>query len=153
MMEPCGDEAVKRAMQPLVLVFGVSDSARTSAFWKVYLQALRDLPVAALEQAVQDYASSPESLFFPKPGQLKALALKRAEPIYQAASRAKSAADGPAIKAKVPVSDAYTEALRRAQELEREVPMKVRMSLPFSQWPAEYRAKLEEANRLRERAR
>jgi hypothetical protein len=89
---PCGDAAVPAILEPLVRVYGMSDGAKSSSFWKLYIQALRDVPACALREAVTDYAALPESLFFPKPGQLKALAMKRAEGIYKAAARAKDAA-------------------------------------------------------------
>lgn len=44
-------------------------------------------------------------------------------------------------------------AANRALELERSVPMSLRVSTPLSQWPEEYRAKIEEADRLRAGAR
>jgi hypothetical protein len=150
---PCGEEFVGVEMKKLILVYGAGESPRAASWWKLYYQALRDVPREALEQAVQDYVSSPDSLFFPKPGQLKALAMKRAEPIYQAASRAKRAADGEVVRSKAPMSDAQTDALARAQELERQVPPSIRTKLPMSQWPEEYRAKIEEADRLREGVR
>lgn len=89
---PCGEEAVRRLLQPLVLVLGVSEAAKTRAFWKVYFDQLSGLPAEALAQAVNDYAGGETSEFFPKPGPLKALAMRRAEPIYKALSRAKRAA-------------------------------------------------------------
>ena len=89
---PCGDETVRRLLQELVLVMGVGEAAKTKAFWKVYYDQLSGLPASALEQAVKDYAGGENSEFFPKPGPLKALAMRRAEPIYKALSRAKRAA-------------------------------------------------------------
>lgn len=89
---PCGDAAVRRLLQPLVLVFGVSEAAKTAAFWRAYIDQLAGLPGEAVEQAVNDYIGGEASEFFPKPGPLKALAMRRAEPIYKALSRAKRAA-------------------------------------------------------------
>lgn len=89
----CGEEAVKRSLQPLVLVFGVGEAARSAAFWRVYIKALSDVPLEALIGAVEEYPRLADAEFFPKPGPLRALALKHAEPIYQAASRARRAAN------------------------------------------------------------
>jgi hypothetical protein len=88
-----GDEGVGRALQPLVVVFGVGDAATTKAFWRVYYEALRDIPAEALGAAVRDYTLQADAQWFPKPGPLRALALKHAEPLYKAAYRAKRAAD------------------------------------------------------------
>ncbi len=92
MAEPCGPDAVRALLQPLVLVYGVSDAARTPAFWKVYREQLAGLPFEALEQAVNDFAGQPGAEFFPKPGPLKALATARAVPIIKALYRAKRVA-------------------------------------------------------------
>lgn len=89
---PCGDAFVKRALQPLVLVFGVGEAARSSAYWTVYVKALRDLPAQALARAVEDYARRPDAAFFPKPGPLRALAETHAVPIRRAATRARAVA-------------------------------------------------------------
>lgn len=87
----CGEDAVASALAPLVLVFGVSDSARSTAFWRIYKQQLAGLPREALAASVDEYAGLPDSHFFPKPGPLRALAIKHAAPLYQAASRARRA--------------------------------------------------------------
>lgn len=154
--QPCGDEAVPATLEPLVRVYGLPEGARAKSFWKLYIQALRELPACALREAVTDYSALPESLFFPKPGQLKALAEKRAEAVYKAAARAKEAADQGALKRNpqsAPEPDERSAALDRARELERSVPIRIRCDLPMSQWPAEYRAMIEEADQLRRGAR
>lgn len=89
----CGDEVVRNALKPLVLVFGIGEAAKSATFWRVYFAKLADLPAAALIAAVEEFAGLPTAEFFPKPGPLRALALKHAEPIYKAAYRAKRAAD------------------------------------------------------------
>ena len=89
---PCGPQSVRAALQPLVLIYGVGEAAKSAAFWKVYIDALAGLPAEALAQAVIDYAAQPDAEWFPKPGPLKALASKRAEKIWKAYSRAKRAA-------------------------------------------------------------
>lgn len=152
---PCGEEYVRTALQKLILMYGAGESARAQSWWKLYYQSLRDLPAQALEEAVQDYVDAPDSMFMPKPGQLRALAKTRAEPIWQAASRAHRAADAPPQRHRhaEPGHDARIDALNRADRLEREVPMSLRVSTPLSQWPEEYRAKIEEADRLRAGAR
>lgn len=89
----CGPEAVRMALQPLVLVYGIGEATKSPAFWGVYFRNLADLPSEALAKGVEEYASLPDSHFFPKPGPLRALAMKHAEPIFKAATRAKRAAD------------------------------------------------------------
>lgn len=90
--EPCGEQAVRQALQPLVLVYGQSEAAKTSAYWRVYFQQLAGFPLEALRQACDDYAGGANAEFFPKPGPLKALAAKRAIPIYKARDRARRVA-------------------------------------------------------------
>src|SRR4051812_46581833 len=50
---PCGDEAVRLALQPLVLVFGVPEGSKSQAFWAVYYKTLGSLPAEALAKAVE----------------------------------------------------------------------------------------------------
>jgi len=89
---PCGAQSVRAALQPLVLVYGIGEAAKSAAFWKLYIDQLSGIPAEALAQAVNDYAGQPGAEFFPKPGPLKALATKRAEPIIKALSRARRVA-------------------------------------------------------------
>lgn len=88
-----GEDGVAKALAPLVLVYGVGKAAETKAFWGVYFNALRDIPAEALSRAVDEYTTLPDSEFFPKPGPLKAIALKHAEPILKAAHRSRKAAE------------------------------------------------------------
>lgn len=90
--EPCGDQAVRQALQSLVLVYGVGEAAKSGAFWRVYFQQLGGFPLEALRQACDDYAGGEGAEFFPKPGPLKALAKARSVPILKALSRARRAA-------------------------------------------------------------
>jgi hypothetical protein len=90
-----GESAVQTALRPMVLVYGVGEAARSPAFWQAY-KILAGLPYEALVKGVEDYLALPDSQFFPKPGPLKALCDKRAEPIYRAAYRSSKAASLPA---------------------------------------------------------
>lgn len=94
---PCGDERVRRALQPLILVYGASEATKAPAFWEAYYAALSGLPVEALARGVKDYLAAADSEFFPKPGPLRALCEKHAEPIFKAASRAKRATEVPSV--------------------------------------------------------
>lgn len=90
--QAAGEDAVRRALQPLVLVYGVGEAARVPAFWQPY-RILANLPPTALAAGIEDYISGADSQFFPKPGPLKALCERHAEPVLRAASRARRAAD------------------------------------------------------------
>lgn len=115
---PCGEEAVRRALQPLVLIYGVGDAARSPAFWGPYLSALRDVPSQCLAAAVEAYTSAPDSAFFPKPGPLKALADRKAEAIRRAASRAyRAARTPPQRERREPTPEERAEVLRMAAEV------------------------------------
>lgn len=107
---PCGADAVRALLQPLVLVYGVGEAARSPAFWKIYREQLAGLPYEALEQAVNDYAGQPGAEFFPKPGPLKAFATSRAIPILKALSRAKRVAQSAPMKPFTPAETAQRRA-------------------------------------------
>ena len=83
--EPLLDQAeqdfIRRALQPLVLVFGVPESASAPAFWEVYFEALRGFPREAILLAVRDFPKDKGAVFFPKPGQLRSLVEDQAERI------------------------------------------------------------------------
>jgi hypothetical protein len=108
---PCGGDAVKDALKALVLVYGLGEQAKSPAFWQIYVKALEDLPGEAVREACEDYARQPDSQFFPKPGPLRDLAMKRAAVVLRMAGRATQAASmcarpvyvppGPAEKARV----------------------------------------------------
>lgn len=88
----CGDEAVIKALRPLVLLYGIPEAAKADGYWDPYLKALSGVPAKALSAAIDEYAALPDSNFFPKPGPLKALADRQAEPIRRAAHRARMVA-------------------------------------------------------------
>ncbi len=102
---PCGDERVRRALQPLILVYGASEATKAPAFWQVYYAALSGLPTEALALGVKDYLAAADSEFFPKPGPLRALCEKHAEPIFKAASRAKRAMEIPKVGGVLPTDE------------------------------------------------
>lgn len=107
-----GESAVQAALKPLVLVYGVGDAARSPVFWQAY-KILAGLPWEALRLGVEDYLAQPDSQFFPKPGPLKALCDKRAEPIYKAAFRASRAASLPPPKSRVPPTEEEKAAVAK----------------------------------------
>jgi len=86
-----GPATVRRVLAPLVLVYGVGEAAKAPQFWQAY-DVLADLPEEALRKGVDDYLAQPDSQFFPKPGPLRALCDRHAEPIRRAAYRASRAA-------------------------------------------------------------
>ena len=68
---------VERILAPLVVVFGVSEAAAASVFWKAYNQVLGELHPEALETAAGKWLQTGK--FFPKPAELRELA--RREPL------------------------------------------------------------------------
>ena len=96
MTEPGGKQAVMQALAPLVLVFGKSAEAESPAFWTVYADALGDLPRIALDRAVQQYQR--EGKFFPKPSEIRELAMPHAEALWQAKHRVKAALEPPKVE-------------------------------------------------------
>ncbi|KAK0332698.1 hypothetical protein LTR94_023851 [Friedmanniomyces endolithicus] len=88
--EPAGSEAVERALAPLVLVYGLGEQAKARAFWRVYTDALSDLPRMALDRAAAEYPKVGK--FFPKPAEIRELAMPHANALRMAAVRAERAA-------------------------------------------------------------
>lgn len=93
MAEPAGGDTVARALAPLVLVFGLGDQATSPQFWKVYAEALGDLPRMALDRAASEWPKVGK--FFPKPAEVRELALPHALAFRQAAHRARKATETP----------------------------------------------------------
>lgn len=110
-----GEHAVMAALRPLVLVYGVGEAAKAPAFWEAY-KVLSGVPAEALAAGVREYLAAPDSEFFPKPGPLKALCDKQAEPLFKAAYRASRAASLPAPKRK-PTEAERMEVHRMAEQV------------------------------------
>ena len=66
------------------------------------------------------WVQKPEAQFMPKPGELRALALKAAEPLYQAASRARRVAQLP-LRRFGPLEDANPEPVTDRKAMAQEV--------------------------------
>lgn len=93
MCEPAGERVVMGALVPLVIVFGKGQEAESPAFWRVYTDALSDLPRIALDRAVKEYQKLGK--FFPKPAEIRELATPHANAFRQAAFRTKAALEKP----------------------------------------------------------
>lgn len=98
--EPCGDGAVMASLANLVLVYGKGEEARAKGFWKVYADALANLPRAALDRACAEYAKVGK--FFPKPAEILELAEPHAGAMRSAAFRSRRALAAP-VQALPPV--------------------------------------------------
>ena len=68
---------VERLLAPLVLIYGMPEGARARAFWHAYAKVLGVLHPEQLRAGCDAYLAS-DARFFPKPGEL--LALARAQP-------------------------------------------------------------------------
>lgn len=114
---PCGAHAVTRLLSELFPIYPQPDRSDREwvAFWQAYHEDLGDVPAEALRHAIKDYRQSEKAEFFPKPGPLRALALKRAEPILKAAFRAKRCAES------LPRHEPTPETLEQRQEMARKV--------------------------------
>lgn len=95
--QPCGEGAVMASLANLVLVYGKGEEARAKGFWKVYGDALADLPRSALDRACAEYARVGK--FFPKPAEIRDLAEPHAGAMRSAAFRSRQAvtAQAPAL--------------------------------------------------------
>lgn len=99
--DPCGAKAVIAALMPLVSLYGVPDRSENewAGFWRFYIEALDEVPIFALRAGVSDYVAQADSEYFPKPGPLKALCNRHAEPIRMAIGRARRALAIPVAEA------------------------------------------------------
>lgn len=111
--EPCGPEAALAALRPLVLVYGIQEAARSAHFWRPYMEVLGSVPLEALSLAISEYIAKPDSAFFPKPGPLKAIADRQAEPIRRAAHRATTAARMEARHERAPPTEQQRAAVAK----------------------------------------
>lgn len=91
---PCGPQAVMMQVGRLFAIWPqpARSEAEWETFWEFYIDDLADLPLDALIAGIRDARRSPDAEFLPKPGPLRALALKHAEPIHRAAYRIERAA-------------------------------------------------------------
>lgn len=119
---PCGDEAVRGLLEPLVLVFGVSDAARREAFWTSYLKALSDLPLHGLTAACEAWCKKRDADFFPKPGPLRDLALAASTGAFRAVAivrRAEGIRPRPVLREQPSAEDVAKVRTLAAQGLKR----------------------------------
>ena len=94
--------------------------AEWAAWWADYFDALEDIPAQALEGGMKTWMQRPDAQFMPKPGELRALALKAGEPLYQAASRARRVAQLP-LRRFGPLDEANPEPLEDRKAMAAEV--------------------------------
>lgn len=89
---PCGPRAVLAHLTPLVSLYGVAEKSEGEwkAFWGFYHRALGDMPENAVREGVEDYVRAKDSEFFPKPGPLRELCVKRSVHVRMALGRAKA---------------------------------------------------------------
>jgi hypothetical protein len=120
MTRPAMDD-LQRIFAPALTIYAMPDrtEGEWAAWWGVYREALADLPRKAIAEAMRQWLRSPAG-FFPKPGEIRALALKVPCPEYQVAYWAKLAAEAPKA---VTMLDA---AERKAQIAEALASLKVK---------------------------
>ena len=109
-LAPTGTDDLQRILGKALVIYSVPDRTpqEWATWWRVYHDVLADVPRRAVAQAVDQWIRSPAG-FFPKPGELRDLALKVPCPEYAVAHRARLAAEAPKA---VSMRDA---AERRAQ--------------------------------------
>ena len=113
-VEPCGRKYVITSIMQLFSVFVQQDRTEEEwvSFWKLYGSALEDIPRSALDAAINEAVCMPDAEFLPKPGPLRALALKHAEKDYQAAYSARRAANSIPRRPAAPMTEEEREAKR-----------------------------------------
>ncbi len=87
---------LQRILAKALVIYPVPDRSpqEWATWWRVYHDVLADVPRRAVAQALDQWIRSPAG-FFPKPGELRDLALKIPCPEYAIAYRAKLAAEAP----------------------------------------------------------
>lgn len=135
--EPAGDQVVMAALAPLVLVYGKGEEARSPAFWNVYKDALSDLPRIALDRAVKEYERIGK--FFPKPAEIRELAMPHADTFRQAAWRTKRAIEAEVVQLRPPAENRPT-----AEEIAAEM-AKFHAEMKEKDPHAKYKAKAQRA--------
>jgi len=87
---------LQRILAKALVIYSVPDRTpqEWATWWRVYHDVLAEVPRRAVAQAVDQWIRSPAG-FFPKPGELRDLALKIPCPEYAVAYRAKLAAEAP----------------------------------------------------------
>ena len=87
---------LQRILGKALVIYSVPDRTpqEWATWWRVYHDVLADVPRRAVAQALDQWIRSPAG-FFPKPGELRDLALKIPCPEYAIAYRAKLAAEAP----------------------------------------------------------
>ena len=117
---PCGQEGIALLVMPLAALYAMPDRSESEwvTFWRLYIDALGDLPFEALDYAVKEYVKQGE--FFPKPAALFKIAEPIAIKLRVAAWRAKRITEyQPAIAHRI--SD---EERQRVREMLAEFKMK-----------------------------
>lgn len=91
-----GTDDLQRILGKALVIYSVPDRTpqEWATWWRVYHDVLGDVPRRAVAQAVDQWIRSPAG-FFPKPGELRDLALKVPCPEYAVAHRARLAAEAP----------------------------------------------------------
>lgn len=95
-LAPTGPDDLQRIFAPALTVYAMPDrsEAEWRAWWGVYRDTLADIPRRAIAEAMRQWLRTPAG-FFPKPGELRDLALKVPCPEYAVAYRARLAAEAP----------------------------------------------------------
>lgn len=97
MIQPSSSSAVMAILGKAFAVYPQPDrsEAEWAAWWSAYIEDLEEFPAASLEAAMRDYRRQGVSEFFPKPGQLRALAEAHRGPFIGALARARMASRQP----------------------------------------------------------
>lgn len=92
---PAGEEGVYRVIYPRRALFPQPKrtEAEADAWWNDYYDVLVDIPESALEAGMKAWIAKPDARFMPKPGELRALALKTANDAVRAHDRCKAAVE------------------------------------------------------------
>ncbi len=88
-----GEDPVDFHLKQLMAVFHVPDrgDAEWVVWWSAYFEDLAELPGFAIGEACKRYRRKKGAEHFPKPGELRALALEAASPLYTAIGRLRQA--------------------------------------------------------------
>lgn len=117
-LAPAGEDGVKAILGKLFAIYPQADRSAPewAAWWEAYVEDLEMLPEWALSAGAKAYRRLPGSQFFPKPGEIRALAGAAAANAVKSAARIRMAARRDVVSVGVPL-----ESLERRQAVADEI--------------------------------
>lgn len=93
--QPAGASGVQRSLARQFAIYPQPDrtEGEWADFWRLYIDICADLPETALEAGLRKWATSPNSQFLPKPGELRQMSLQAENRAVRSYDRARKACE------------------------------------------------------------